>query len=378
MSSTALKTCLGVTVYDEKKAYNGYTLFSPVWGKYSIIIDMKGDIVHMWEFNKRPGDLACPLPDGDLLYPERFPPTRMLHMGGVGNDTLIVDWDNNLKYKYPDPESHHVVKKLSNGNIMYIRDMPLPPDMAKKVKGGIPDTEENGTIYGSCLREVDPEGNVVWEWLPWEHLDFDIFSICIYEERVDWNHANTCMELPNGDILTCFRTNDIAAIIDKKTKKVKWHWGKGEIKHPHMPNLTKDGNILIFDNGIHRENAIMAYSRVVEVNPETDEIVWEYKEDYPANFYSGVMCGAFRLPNNNTLIVENTKGRIFEVTYDKEIVWEYMSPFYFKPNLETLPGVLSWIHRAYRHAPDDEFIKGKDLNPDKYKAWNFIYGSGAF
>ena len=34
-----------------------------------------------------------------------------------------------------------------------------------------------------------------------------------------------------------------------------------------------------------------------------------------------------RLPNGNTLICESDAGRIFEVTQDKEIVWDYYSPF---------------------------------------------------
>jgi len=33
-----------------------------------------------------------------------------------------------------------------------------------------------------------------------------------------------------------------------------------------------------------------------------------------------------RLPNGNTLITESTQGRIFEVTPENEIVWEYYNP----------------------------------------------------
>ena len=44
-------------------------------------------------------------------------------------------------------------------------------------------------------------------------------------------------------------------------------------------------------------------------------------------FYS--MSGGFiqRLPNGNTLIVSSNEGRAFEVTTNKEIVWEYRNPF---------------------------------------------------
>ncbi len=39
------------------------------------------------------------------------------------------------------------------------------------------------------------------------------------------------------------------------------------------------------------------------------------------------LCGTCqRLPNGNTLITESTRGRAFEVTPDKEIVWEFFNP----------------------------------------------------
>ena len=36
---------------------------------------------------------------------------------------------------------------------------------------------------------------------------------------------------------------------------------------------------------------------------------------------------AERLPNGNTFICESSSGRVFEVTSDCEVVWEYINPF---------------------------------------------------
>jgi len=379
MNPAVFKTYFGVTYYNKEKAYDGYTLFSPDWGKFTLLIDMDGNIVHMWKFNKRVGDFAYLLPNGNLIYPEKFPPKRLMHLGGVGNDLLEVDWNNNLVYKYSDPLSHHVVRRLRNGNTMFMRDIQVPEEIAKKIKGGIPNSEDdNGNIYGTSFREVDRNGNIVWEWKPWEHLDLSIYTICPLEIRVDWNHGNTIFEMPNGDILTSFRTNDMIFIIDKNTGKVKWQWGKGEIKHQHMATSLDNGNILCYDNGPHRKNKFITYSRVVEINPETNKIVWEYIDEKPYNFYAKVQSGALRLPNNNTLITEATNGRIFEVTYDKEIVWEYRSPFFYESDLEQCPGLYNWIHRAYRHTIDEPALKGKNLDPDNHKAFNLIYGKDAY
>ncbi|MEY4582466.1 MAG: hypothetical protein RL701_7169 [Pseudomonadota bacterium] len=56
---------------------------------------------------------------------------------------------------------------------------------------------------------------------------------------------------------------------------------------------------------------------------------------------------AQRLPNGNTLTTEGSDGRIFEVTVEHELVWEYISPYWRQPPLN-----LNLVYRAYR-APYD-------------------------
>ncbi|MCH7626213.1 MAG: aryl sulfotransferase, partial [Chloroflexi bacterium] len=58
------------------------------------------------------------------------------------------------------------------------------------------------------------------------------------------------------------------------------------------------------------------------------DIVWEYHDSPPFNFFSPYISGARRLPNGNTLITEGNFGRIFQVTPEGEVVWEYISPYF--------------------------------------------------
>jgi len=88
-----------------------------------------------------------------------------------------------------------------------------------------------------------------------------------------------------------------------------------------MPTLLENGNILIYDNGANR-----SYSRIVEFNPISESIEWEYKANPPQQFYSKLRGSNQRLPNGNTLICDSENGRAFEVTKDKEIVWEFYNP----------------------------------------------------
>jgi hypothetical protein len=110
---------------------------------------------------------------------------------------------------------------------------------------------------------------------------------------------------------------------------------------------------------------MIGFSRVLEVNPKNNKIVWEFRDESPLHFYASYISGCQRLPNGNTLICEGTTGRFFEVTPDKELVWEYVSPLYFETKA---PSVLGWnntVFRAYRYAPDYPGLKGKPLNPDR-------------
>ena len=105
----------------------------------------------------------------------------------------------------------------------------------------------------------------------------------------------------------------------------------GMMHHAHIipKGLPGEGNVIVFNNGL-------PFSQVLEFNPITLEKVWEYSglaEGYAPNhslahsFFSATISGVQRLPNGNTLICEGNDGRIFEVTPDLEIVWEYIVPF---------------------------------------------------
>jgi hypothetical protein len=91
------------------------------------------------------------------------------------------------------------------------------------------------------------------------------------------------------------------------------------------------------------------YSRAIEVNPATNEIVWKYQDKPTWSFFN-----AQRLPNGNTLITESSFGRMFEVTKEGEIVWEYVNPFFGKPFFGGPPTSESnQMFRAIRYSAED-------------------------
>jgi hypothetical protein len=79
-------------------------------------------------------------------------------------------------------------------------------------------------------------------------------------------------------------------------------------------------------------------------------------------FFSFMISGANRLPNGNTLITEGATGRLFEVTPERETVWEYVSPFVMGSRFGASPAVF----RAHRYGFDDPRINVAKLSPERY------------
>ncbi len=207
----------------------------------------------------------------------------------------------------------------------------------------------------------------------------------------DWAHVNSMSALgpnkwydagderfhPDNIIFDC-RMINFSGIICKKTGKIVWKLGPDyntpELQHlgwiigqhhVHMipKGLPGAGNILIFDNGgwagydvpnpgspTGRYAALRDYSRVLEIDPTNYQILWQYTPKEAGHtipldaqrFYSGFISGMQRLPNGNTMIIEGSNGRVFEVTAEHELVWEFICP-YVNERMN-----MNMVYRAYR------------------------------
>ncbi|MEO1982991.1 MAG: hypothetical protein ABGZ24_20970, partial [Fuerstiella sp.] len=90
--------------------------------------------------------------------------------------------------------------------------------------------------------------------------------------------------------------------------RIEWERKIGPLHDLHvLPN----GNVLFQDTWTH----------VLEVNPKTDDVVWEYEaKTAPGNKGRRIEIHAFqRLENGNTMVVESGRSRILEVDTDGNI-----------------------------------------------------------
>ena len=109
------------------------------------------------------------------------------------------------------------------------------------------------------------------------------------------------------------------------------------------------------------------------------ESSWTYIAPDKYSFYSPFVSGAQRLKNGNTLITTGVSGRMFEVTPNKEIVWEYWNPYndhYTLPDgspAQPLGPFLYALFRSTHYDLDYSAFSGKDLKPILSQPEPFVF-----
>lgn len=225
----------------------------------------------------------------------------------------------------------------------------------------------------------------------------------------DWNHFNSIDYNETLDqIIISTRNSDEIWIIDHSTTTEEaasheggiygkggdllYRWGNpaaynrgstGDQKlfgqhgvHWIRDGLSDAGKILLFNNGNGRPGP--DFSTIEVLTPPQDSLGgyitspidpfgpadpdWIYGDQAGENFYSAFMSNAQRLINGNTLVMSGSNGIIFEITPEKEKVWQYVIPL----NGDTPatqggnPGN-NWGFRGYKYAPNFAGFDGLDL-----------------
>jgi hypothetical protein len=351
----------GVTIYEKSKSSTGYTIFWTLGSTTVNLIDMNGAVVHQWEMGALSGNYAYLLPNGNLLAGVRTE-DQNLGLAAKGGHLVEMDWDGNILWEHIDHLQHHDFRRLTNGNTCYLRWELMPEELAAKVPGGRVGSEHENGIYGDGIQEIDANGNTIWEWhFSTDVEDFSKYPICSICHRKEWAHANAIFPLVGGDYLISFRQNHLIARIDRVTKNFSWEMCDWKLGHQHDVQMLPNGNILVYVNGAHGPyHGPMEGSRIFEIDPSNNKTVWEYVGSPPYTFDSPYISGCQSMPNGNILICEGRSGRLFEVTRESEIVWNYNSP-HQADHAPYTPG--RSIFRCYRYAENSPEIAGRLLNP---------------
>ena len=369
----------GLTFHRAGMSTKGYTLLTPHGDASAYLIDMDGCVVHRWKFERIRPSYGRLLENGNLLMtgsdvnlpdpppdePTKAPPPLEAHVSRLGgyHTTLVeVDWDGNIQWEYENRFQHHDFHRFANGNTMVPEWVELSEELHKKVRGGYKMPRERlPRLLGDDLVEIDPEQKEVRRIHVWELLDPIKDPIHPTIRRWEWTHVNGIDVNDAGDIVFSARSNDRVAVISAETGEISFKFTQTHGQHD--PTWVEGGNIQVFDNG-------KASSRVVEIDPSTGEVAWEYRGKPSHQFFSGHISGASRLESGNVLVCEGTSGRLFEVTRNHEVVWEWINPF---TNYRRGEPTVS-VYRAHRYGIDFPGLSGRDLDPAQHANLNRLHG----
>ena len=352
----------GLTARDAGKSAGGVTLYAPQTGDGAVyLVDEEGRRIHSWKLPVRPGRDAVLLKNGNLGFngsSQTSKPPYTIWPLWRGGAFYEVDRDSKVVWSFNDYTHHHDARWLDNGNLLYGAAHPLPADIKARIRGGVDRTgAPEGLTYSDVVREVDRSGKIVWEWKLWEHLEPEDYPVEPVFDRTHWPMINGLDVTRDGLVLMSLRTTSGVIAVDRVSGKVKWRIGNDIVAQQHTPVEMANGNILIFDNGNIRPGLSSHFSRVIEVNPLTGKIEWQYTDPMPPAFFSPYMGGAQRLWNGNTFITESAFGRLFEVTPEGETVWEFLIPEfapYPEPSIQHyVAGEHNSVFRAHRYRRED-------------------------
>ncbi|RAG82676.1 aryl sulfotransferase [Streptacidiphilus pinicola] len=361
----------GLIALDPDAAFPGLTLFAPLTGDGEVyLIDLHGATAHRWHLPYRPGRHARLLPGGVLAYNGVLPGEEALfpmwhkYRGGV---MLRAAPDGTVLWEHRDPRQHHDAHHLDDGGVLYTGLEPLRGAEAQAVLGGVAGSEAwgsartksggGGTVWADTITEVGPDGSERWSWRAAEHLDREAYPLHPDYAREHWPLINSVTPLADGNVLASLRSVSAVVVISRATGEILWRTDPGTVSQQHHPTELPDGRLLVFDNGVFRPGHDVPYSRVVEIDRAGGEVVWEYHDPARESFFAPFMGSAQRLPNGNTLVTDSPAGRLFEVTAEGYLCWEYVVPHfgaYAESEVRALfPAEPNAVFRAYRHAPEE-------------------------
>ena len=327
----------GVSHYDAALSAGGFTAYVSVSDEAVHLMNMDGRIVHTWSLpagvlRERYG--ADVVPDESLGW-------RSLHVYPNGDLLVVTGRNNHSPYGFAlvklDKDSrllwanfgnaHHDVTVGEDG-LIYTIGQAIRQDAVAGLNSLRPPFLEDfvlvisadgktirrlsvmeafvGTPYESSVKQLAQVRD-------WKGDYFHVNDIEPYDSR---NRAPVVHE---HQVLVSIRNMDALATIDLDTGKVVWLL-QGTWVRQHDPDIV-DGHIMLFDN--RGDFSRGSRSRILEIDPLTQQITWQANAGDGYDLYSGWAGNQQVLDNGNVFITETVPGRLLELTRDGKVVWMY-------------------------------------------------------
>jgi hypothetical protein len=361
-------TLSGAVIHNAAAMQPGLTLVSKNRTE-AVLMDQEGKIVHRWKYQFDAafdaGDYTVFPQQPDMLHWHR---TWLFANGDLlanhdyvnhypyGYGLVKLDKDSKVLWKYTGT-AHHDFDIDDNGDIHTLVqetgmekigriNPPYIEDFAVVVDGATGREKRRFSIFQALKNS--PYKHIFKTWQTTKHGEVT-HTNAIRLVTAAWARAANIPRVKAGDLLISLRNPNAFIIVDPVAQIVLWY-GKGVWKQQHDPDLLDNGRVLLFDNqGL--PDSPYGHSRVLEVDLFTHEIYWDYMGTDETTFFDSWIRGAQqRLPNGNTLITESQRGRLLEVTREREIVWEYYNPDRAEYQNKPLRGMMTQAQRIPQDA----------------------------
>ncbi|WP_135806003.1 arylsulfotransferase family protein [Halorussus marinus] len=246
-----------------------------------------------------------PLEDGHLLVTATAADETLVYE--LDPDTQERIWTERL----PIQDTHDV--DLINGDRLLVANM---REAGK---------DDRLFVYDTAADEI------VWEW----HFD-DHYPESVGGSSNDWTHVNDVDKIGDGEYLASPRNFDQVIVVNRSTNEIDARLGSDDdhdtLYEQHNPQYLEgeDGTptILVADS---ENDRIVEYARDARgangssASASSDgewTRTWSVGTDglsWPRD--------ADRLPDGDTLVVDTMNQRVFEMTPEGDVVWEFHAPW---------------------------------------------------
>ena len=270
-------------------------------------------------------------------------------------------------------------------------------------------------VVGDRFVEFTPEGEIVWSWDTFDHLDVYRWGYHLMEvywhnrgfpRHLDWTHGNGLTYDPADDsVIASLRHQDAIVKIDKASGEIVWilgdhgNWRSPQKEkllapahdfrwhyHGHNPRVTAEGTIMMYDNGIcravpwapqaaPRECFARAVEYAVDEDRRTVREVWTSSDDEdPERVVSWAMGDAHRLANDNMLVVDSTclptRAQLSRACAMDDLTWNEWKREEWHPN--DMP-YWARVREMKRDASREVVFEVRFEDPNELVGWQ-VYG----
>lgn len=327
----------GVVHHDPARASSGAVLYTSGHGPEAFLIDVDGKPLHRWHADPAhiwPGAIGQSLSQSMNFFRR----AHLFENGDLlvifeGHGLVLLDHASRVRWKRLNL-AHHAVLPRPDGSLYVLT-------RAERVE---PAVDPDRKLLVDFVTELDPQRRprrrvpILQALLasPWADMaatpppDMPPRAVEKFEQG-DLHHTNslhlierdhpTVPGLRAGTLLLSSATLSAIFALDLDTRRVTW-LHRGDFLVQHEPTMLENGNILLFDNNTSERG-----SRVIEIDPATGDVVWQFPGAGSSERFFSYCCGtARRLPGGNTFVAITSPGRVVEVTPEGDLVWDFRNP----------------------------------------------------